>query len=380
MRENGFRAIGGLAQRLASGIAGKSGKSGGKSGKASGPAARGAPLARLKAEWAAIVGADLARLSQPEAILAGRGARNGAAGIQATGKALRLRVAGAAALEIQHRAPQLVERVNAYFGHRLIDEIRLMQGGFVAPPPPRKLPAPDPEQAARIARRVAEVKDPDLKAALARLGGSIAASRRGVMLGAVGTFLVGRSARAQSGRPQATPEQDKALSLSPADHVLGKTEAPNVIIDYFSLTCPHCANFHAAVLPNLRSELIDTGKVRFVYRHFPSDSIATHASQLTECAGAAKFFETIDVLFKSQVDWLTSSDAEGEMLKLLRLRGLVAGDCYANDRLLDKIVDDVQSGQTLGVHSTPTLFTNGQNVGNPGSVENITKILGEIGR
>ena len=74
MRENGFRAIGGLAQRLTSGIA----------------KGRGASIARLRAEWTAIVGPDLARITRPEALLSGRGAR--------AGKALRLRVAGAAAL------------------------------------------------------------------------------------------------------------------------------------------------------------------------------------------------------------------------------------------------------------------------------------------
>ena len=65
--------------------------------------------------------------------------------------------------------------------------------------------------------------------------------------------------------------RDKLLEALPGDHVLGKADAPNIIIDYFSLTCPHCANFHVAVLPTLRKEWIDTGKLRLVHRHFPSD-------------------------------------------------------------------------------------------------------------
>src|SRR3979409_205489 len=113
MRENGFRAIGGLAQRLTSGIA----------------KGRGASIARLRAEWSVIVGPDLARTTRPDALLAGRGAR--------AGKALRLRVSGAAALEVQHQTGQIVEKVNAYFGHRMIDDIRLVQGtiaGAAVPP------------------------------------------------------------------------------------------------------------------------------------------------------------------------------------------------------------------------------------------------------
>src|SRR5882724_10019788 len=91
MRENGFRALGGLAQRLTSGLTEKRNQG------------RSASIARLKAEWSVIVGADLARLTEPDALLAGRGGRSG--------RALRLKVAGVAALEIQHRGAQIVERV-----------------------------------------------------------------------------------------------------------------------------------------------------------------------------------------------------------------------------------------------------------------------------
>jgi protein-disulfide isomerase len=365
MRENGFRAIGGLTQQLTSGLVPKGKRGGSKSG---------ASFARLKAEWSAIVGTELARVSRPDALVAGRAARGG----QGSGKTLRLRVAGAASVEIQHSANRLVERVNGYFGHRFIDDIRIVQGGFAVALAQRgRQPPPDPEIAARMASRVAAVKDPDLKAALARLGARIAASRRSVMLGGLSALLFPwRSPRAQ----QPTEEQQKALELRPDDHVLGKADAPNLVIDYFSLTCPHCANFATAILPGLRREWIDTGKLKFVYRHFPSDSIATHASELSECGGPAAFFDTIDTLFRTQVDWLTANDPESEMVKILAKKGIGSGKCFADDRLLDRIVADVQSGQTLGVNQTPTLFINGGNYGNPGSVDGIAKILRAEGR
>src|SRR5438477_4656714 len=264
MRENGFRAVGGLAQRLTSGLADKRSKG------------RNASVARLKAEWTAIVGADLARLTQPEALLAGR-----AAG----GKMLRLKVEGAAALEIQHRGAQIVERVNAYFGHRMIDDIRLVQGTLAQKPAAPVLPQPDAQTLERIASGAAEVKDPELRAALVRLGARIASKRRGLVLGALGALLLPR------GAPRAQ-EIDKLLGALPADHVLGRPDAPNILIDYFSLTCPYCANFHAAVLPVVKRDWIDTGRLRFIYRHFPSDSTATRGSLLAECGGP-QFFETI---------------------------------------------------------------------------------------
>ena len=352
MRENGFRALGGLAQRLTSGLAEKRTRG------------RGAAVARLKAEWSVIVGADIARLTQPEALLPGRGSRSG--------KMLRLKVAGAAALEIQHRGAQIVERVNAYFGHGFIDDIRIVQGAFALPSVASALREPDPLAMERIAGDAADVKDPELRAALVRLGARIATSRRSMVLGALGGLLMPRTLRAQ--------DVDKLLGVLETDHVLGKADAPNIIIDYFSLTCPHCANFHAAVLPAIRSEWIDTGRARFIYRHFPSDAIATRGSLLAEC-GAEKFFETIDALFKSQVDWLTASAPEEEMVKIMERNGLTAQACLANDRLFDKVVGDVQSGQALGVKFTPTLFINEQNYGNPeGGLKGIDSILRQVGR
>ena len=349
MRENGFRAVGGLAQRLASGLA----------------KGRGASIARLRAEWSAVVGPDLARITRPEALTASRGR---------SGKLLRLRVPGAAALEVQHMAGQVVERVNAYFGHKMIDDIRLVQGAIAAPKaaPPR--PAPDARRVAEMTERAATVKDPALRAALARLGARVGTGRRQVVLGVLAGAFVMREARAQD---------LKLLEPLPGDHVLGKPDAPNTLIDYASFTCPFCAQFYIAVMPTLRKEWIDTGKLRLIHRHFPMDVVATRASQLAECAGPDKFYERVDRLFRSQVDWLTGSDPLAEMVKVLAKDGLTAAQaeaCFADDKALEKVLADVQSGQTLGVRQTPTLFINDQNYFNPGGPDAIAAILRQVGR
>ncbi len=359
MRENGFRAIGGLTQRLTAGL-----------GKG-----RSTSIVRLRVDWTAIVGPELARCTQPDALISGRGGRAGA-------KVLRLRVAGAAALEVQHRSGQIVERVNAYLGHRQIDDIRLMQGAIARTPAPRPVPKPAPEVVARMGGQVAGVKDPELRAALARLGARIATGRdtgrRSVLLGMLGSMFMARRSRAQS------EGAGQYLAAVPGDHILGDPAAPNIIIDYFSLTCPHCANFNAAVLPAMRKEWIDTGKVKLIMRHFPSDGIATHAALLAECAGPAKFYETVDALFRTQIDWLTASDPDVEMIKAMaaqRIGAKAANACLADDRLLNKVIADVQSGQALGVRSTPSLFINEQFYGMPGDgAAGITSILRQVGR
>ncbi len=354
MRENGFRAIGGLAQKLTSGMA----------------KGRSTSLVRLKADWPAVVGPELARTTRPDALLAGRGAR--------AGKALRLKVSGAAALEVQHRSGQIVERVNAYFGHKMIDDVRIVQGVISAPPPALKVPRPDPVVEQAVASRTASVQDPDLRAVLTRLGARITTGRRGFVLGGLGglgAMCFGDRARAQAPR--------QLLDPLPDDHVLGKPDAPNVLIDYASFTCPHCATFNAAVMPALKRDWIDTGKLKLIHRHFPSDAIATRASLLAECAGPDKFFAAVDAIFRTQVQWLTAPDPATELMTVLVKEGVSeaqAQACVANDRLLDKVIADVQSGQALGVTSTPTLFINEQPYGNPGGIDAIVAILGQVGR
>jgi hypothetical protein len=333
---------------------------------------RGASIARLRADWSAIVGADLARTTRPDALIAGRGARGSG------GKLLRLRVSGAAALEVQHMSGQLVERVNAYAGHKMIDDIRLVQGTIASAPPRPSLPKPSPETVSRMTSKVAEVKDSDLRQALARLGSRIATSRRGVLLGLLGASLFARTPRAQD------MSVDKLLGVLPSDHVLGDRNAPNIIIDYFSFTCPHCANFNAAVLPGLRKEWIDTGKVKLVMRHFPSDSVATHAALIAEGAGDAKFYEAVDAIFRAQVDWLTVPDPEAELPKSLVGLGISpqqAAGFMSDDRLLNKVVLDVQTGQALKVKATPNLFINEQFYGNPAEgAGGISAILSQVSR
>ena len=355
MRENGFRAVGGLAQRLTVGLA----------------KGRNASIARLQAQWSTVVGPELARLTRPEALVAGRGR---------AGKLLRLRVPGAAALEIQHRAAQLVERVNGYYGHHMVDDIRIVQGPISAAPPPAPRPAPDPRRLREMAERAATVEDPALRAVLARLGARVAA-RRQVLLGGVAAGLL--SALAPRDGEAQQPLDARLLAVQPNDHVLGKPDAPNILIDYASFTCPFCAQFYIAVLPVLRREWIDTGKLLLVHRHFPMDMVATRASQLTECAEPDRFFERADRLFRTQVEWLSQGDPLVEMVRVLAPDGVTpeqADACFVDDRSLDKVLADVQSGQALGVRSTPALFINDQAYANPGGADAIAAILRQVGR
>jgi hypothetical protein len=157
----GLRTIGAAASRLTAGLADK----------------RGWTAARLIAHWPEIVGAELARRCLPERLVGqGRPARAGSETSTAPRRpaALRIRIAGAAALEIQHRETEIIERVNGYFGYRAIDRLQLVQGTLPAVVR-RRPPAPlDASRTAAITNQVAPVRDDALRSALQRLGQAIA--------------------------------------------------------------------------------------------------------------------------------------------------------------------------------------------------------------
>ncbi len=110
------------------------------------------------------------------------------------------------------------------------------------------------------------------------------------------------------------------------DRSIGKDNAPVTIIEYASLTCPHCAHFDKEILPELKKRLIDTGKVRLIYRDFPLDAIALKAAMMARCLPADKYFDMIDVIFAQQDTWAKAKDPLDGQQKLGSLAGMDAAD------------------------------------------------------
>jgi protein-disulfide isomerase len=179
--------------------------------------------------------------------------------------------------------------------------------------------------------------------------------------------------------------QDKSalLAVQPTDHVMGDPKAPIVLLEYASFTCPHCANFHTQVLPELKKRWIDTGKVKLVYRDFPLDQVAAKAAQLAECAGKDRYFAVIDLIFRGQATWAAGGDPIAELAKSLRIAGMGDNEvkaCLANDAMANAVVNDYRGGELLGVNSTPTLFINGQMYRGTRSVEELDAALSKAGK
>ncbi len=151
------------------------------------------------------------------------------------------------------------------------------------------------------------------------------------------------------------------------DMVLGSTSAPVTIVEYSSLTCPHCADFATNVFPMLQSKYIDPGKVRFVSRDFPLDVKAAAASMLARCAAngdASKFFDATMMLFRQQQDLVerTTETLTAIGAKFGMAQPAVEA-CVKDDAALDKLQADQNFafGQ-LKVDATPTFFINGEKV------------------
>jgi protein-disulfide isomerase len=160
-----------------------------------------------------------------------------------------------------------------------------------------------------------------------------------------------------------TTDKAALATVQPGDHVLGDPKAPITVVEYASLTCSHCAHFHTQILPEIKKKWIDTGKVKLVYRDFPLDQVAVKAAQIAECAGNDRYFAVLDIIFRGQPQWATSSDPLAELAKPLRIAGMGENEikaCLANEAMANAVIKDYQGGEALGVNSTPTLFINGQ--------------------
>jgi protein-disulfide isomerase len=198
----------------------------------------------------------------------------------------------------------------------------------------------------------------------------IGAAAAVVVAGAIGWWqLSGRAVAPQLGAaPTAASSGQSAQSaLAPEadDHVLGKADAPITIVEYASLTCPHCGAFHRDVMPQVKKEWIETGKAKLVYRNFPLNQQALTAAKLAECMQGERYFGLLDVLFQQMDRWATQDPVPG-LTRLGKLGGLgdeqiksCLSDAAAEKRILQK---QLIGQQQLGVGSTPTFFINGRKI------------------
>ena len=192
----------------------------------------------------------------------------------------------------------------------------------------------------------------------------------------VGLTLAGASpALAQAPQPLDTG----ALAVTGEDRVLGNADAPITIVEYASLSCPHCAHFAAEVLPKLREKWIDPGKAKLVFRAFPLDEVALRAEMVARCAPTERYFPLIETLFATQEKWVTAKDWHVALERIALLAGIGKKEfdaCLGDKALEDQVAQSrLTASQKLAVNSTPSFFINGTKFNGDPSVEAFDKLL-----
>jgi protein-disulfide isomerase len=149
-----------------------------------------------------------------------------------------------------------------------------------------------------------------------------------------------------------------------SDVTLGKADAPVTVIEYASLTCPHCAHFANDTFDKVKAAYIDTGKVKWIYRDFPLDEMALRAAMMARCGGADRYYGFIELIFKQQLHWVTDKDPLQALAQLGRFGGMSEEQfkaCMANKDVENAVLQSrVNAQKEYGVDSTPTFIINGE--------------------
>ena len=157
---------------------------------------------------------------------------------------------------------------------------------------------------------------------------------------------------------------------------MGSESAPITVIEYASMTCPHCAHFSETTFPELKKRYIDTGKVRFLFRELPLDRLAFAGFLLARCVPPDKYFPMIETLFAQQRDWVVQSPLQ-PMRAIAKQAGVSqeAFDACLEDHKLIEGIEKVrsQAADKFGVNSTPTFFVNGKRLPGALSIEEMEK-------
>ncbi|MDQ0319472.1 protein-disulfide isomerase [Pararhizobium capsulatum DSM 1112] len=182
--------------------------------------------------------------------------------------------------------------------------------------------------------------------------------------------------------PQSEGEIDVAKLMEPGalpEMALGKADAPVTIVEYMSMTCPHCARFHNETFEAIKAKYVDGGQVRFIVREFPFDPRAAAAFMLARCAPEGQYFPMVSMLFKQQEQWAASKNGRDALLQMSKLAGFTQESfeaCLTNQKLLDDVNAVMQKGaKDYGVAATPTFFINGKKYSGEMSVDTMSGLI-----
>lgn len=183
--------------------------------------------------------------------------------------------------------------------------------------------------------------------------------------------------------PEAKDEGNKdnltSLKVIMSDRILGKSTAPVTIIEYASMTCSHCASFHAGPFQSLKKEYIETGKVKFIYRDFPLDRLALAAAMMARCAPKEQYYPIVNIIFKTQQSWAKEADPTSALSRIGLLAGISEAKykaCVGNKDIYDGVMKIRTDGEKkFQIQSTPTVIINGKTFNGEPTIESLRTII-----
>jgi protein-disulfide isomerase len=198
------------------------------------------------------------------------------------------------------------------------------------------------------------------------------------------TALLGASALSPFAGPALAQNVSVAEMMKPdaqPDMAMGDAKAPVTIVEYASMTCPHCARFQEDTFPQIKKRYIDTGKVRYILRDFPLDSLAGAVFVFAHCAGngdANKYYAMVETLFSKQHTWAVEQPIT-PLMAIAKQAGFTQESfdaCLKNQKAWDAMESVRQRGmKEFKVESTPTFFVNGTRVVGAVSIEEFAKVI-----
>ena len=182
----------------------------------------------------------------------------------------------------------------------------------------------------------------------------------------------------------ALSNESSVLNLTEDDFIIGNNNAPITIIEYASMSCNHCGNFHNNTLPDLKKEYIDTGKVKYVFRDFPYNYPALLGSMVMRCIPSEVRYDYMNALYKLQNMWVVRENAKTrqELYKIMQTGGMTKekfDTCLSNVDLENKILQEVIAAQSeFNIRSTPSFLINGDLLEGDKSIKVFRQILDKI--
>ncbi len=174
---------------------------------------------------------------------------------------------------------------------------------------------------------------------------------------------------------QTLPPAEEILS----ERILGNSDAKVTMIEYASMTCPHCANFHTKTFPAIKKEYIVTGKIKFIYRDFPLDQFALAAAMMARCSAKERYFGVVDVIFRTQREWGRNPNPRKALEQIGKIVGVSENTYEAC--VTDKVVHDGimkmrnDAVEKYKVRTTPTFVVNEKKINGGLPLEELRKVL-----